>query len=403
MPTSAVIARLCGLVGAGSGVVATWASQYGSIRPSALVHMAADEPLAAQARAADPGFRFVADVAHYDGVYYYAMARDPFARGTAHTLIDQPAYRYGHPLHGWLAGLLSAGDPRAVPTALFILSLGGLALAGWALSRLADATCGRPWLGLAVAVTPGLLFATAVSTTESLGAGLVLSALLSWQYRRWTLATLLIMLCCLDKEQYIVVPVGLALWEVLQSRRRAYCRGDERGHLDTVRRKTLAIMCGPLALALWYCYVHATLHRWPFDYETGNLGTPIRGWLQTLSYARGMSGGSFDESQLGSLTPQVLVPLAVVLAIACVAATRMRTLVDAPLLLLASITAAQGWRTLLYPHEIFRTPAVVTVLAMFVLLARPAIARSSSHVEFQSVHRVGVGPTEPGRRAHARP
>ncbi|MDT4893076.1 MAG: hypothetical protein QOE97_2111 [Pseudonocardiales bacterium] len=60
---------------------------------------------------------------------------------------------------------------------------------------------------------------------------------------------------------------------------------------------------------------------------------------------------------------------------ACVAAARIRTVVDAPLLLLTVITAAQGWRTLLYPHEIFRTPDVVTVLAIFVLMARPASPR----------------------------
>src|ERR1700676_4156926 len=81
-------------------------------------------------READPGFHFVSPAQHYDGTYYYAIARDLLLRGREHTLIDQATYRYGHPLHGWLAGMLSFGQARAVPAALLLLSLIGLALAG---------------------------------------------------------------------------------------------------------------------------------------------------------------------------------------------------------------------------------------------------------------------------------
>ena len=58
------------------------------------------------------------------------MPATRFSTARRTQLIDQPAYRYGHPLHGWLAGLLSFGQAREVPLALLLLSLIGLAVGG---------------------------------------------------------------------------------------------------------------------------------------------------------------------------------------------------------------------------------------------------------------------------------
>src|ERR1051326_2468641 len=88
-------------------------SQQGGI--TSLVHMSASEPMAAVARRTDPSFRFVDPQAHYDGVYFYAMARDPLARGPEHLLLDRPAYRYGHIGYAWLVWLASFGRASAVP------------------------------------------------------------------------------------------------------------------------------------------------------------------------------------------------------------------------------------------------------------------------------------------------
>jgi len=377
-----IVAALCALISALAAAVAALASQDGWFRTSALVKMAGDEPLASLARAADPRFAFVSSQAHYDGVYYYAIARDPFARGTAHTLIDQAPYRYGHPLHGWLAGLLSFGSARVVPTALFVLSLGGMALAGWAVSRICAGHGRSPWTGLVVAVCPGLLFAATVSTTETLGAGLVVGALLAWHNDRRGLAGVLLVLCCLDKEQYVTVPIGIAVWEFVRARRRAHqppAMAPDPGLPDTSSARgrwpiaaTMAVLAaGPVLLALWYGYVHATLHAWPFSYESGNLGPPVTGWLETFKYGKALSDGSFEQSQIGAITAPVLIGLAALLLGAACVAIRVRTVLDAPLLGMVAITACQGWRTLLYPHEIFRTPAVVTLLAILVILVRP--------------------------------
>ena len=361
-----------------AGLTATFASQGGGFSVSALVKVSTEDPIRWFAQQHDPGFTLVSPIEHYDGVYYYTMAVDPLATGQAHTLIDQAAYRYGHPLHGWLAGLISLGQPQLVPAALFILGLLGMCLTGWLASRLAYQLGASPWLGLAAAASPGLLFATTVDTTETIGAALVLGALLAWHRRRWGWATVLIVLCCLDKEQYIAVPAGLAVYEAVW----AWRQHEKRASLI---RRIVALCMGPLLLGCWYLYVHGRFHRWPFIYETGNLGAPVVGWLQTFGYAHRLStSGDSLASQIGSIVAPVLICYVVLLAAAAVVAVRMDTVLAAPTLLLTLITASQGWRTLLYPHEIFRTPAVVTLLAVLVLLTA-----ATRNVDY--THRGGSG------------
>jgi hypothetical protein len=358
------VAFTCALAAAGSAVLTCLASQDGWFRPSALLKITPTDALAPLARAGDPDFVFANPADHYDGGYYYAIAHDPLALGDAHRFIDQGAYRYGHPLYGWLADALSLGRPIAIPSALLVISLLGLALAGWALSRLAVGLGASPWLGLAVAVSPGLLSAGSVMTPEPVCAGLAVSGLLAWQSGRWRLAALPIGLVCLAKEQFVSLAVGLAVWEVVGA-----VRSKER--VDALVTKVIALAWGPVALALWYVYVHARFGRWSFDYETGNLGKPLAGWLETFHVAHDFTvGGSFQQVQIGAIAPPILIATGVLFAIAAVRAVYVRTVLDVPLLIMIAIVLCQGWRTLLFAHELLRTPAVPALLAVVVVVAR---------------------------------
>jgi hypothetical protein len=359
-----VVAAICAALAMLAGLSAMLASQDGWLHPSALVKISDQDPLAGLVRSADPHFRFGTLVEHYDGAYYYAIARDPFLLGKAHTLIDQPAYRYGHPLHGWLAGLLSLGQARALPLALMLLSLVGLALGGWAISRLAVHFGRTAWGGLLAACSPGLLYAATVDTTETLGVALLALTLLAWVKGRYRLAALLIVAVCLDKEQYVVVPLGLAVWEIVDASRR-------RARPDRPAIKAVAVIAGLLVLSVWYLYVHSRLRAWPWTYQPGNFGKPFAGWWETFHFAHVLSVGSFEQSQIGAITPPVLVAVAVIITLAAIKALRIRSPFDAPLLGMAVITSMQGWRTLLYPHELIRTPAVALLFALAVLFAKP--------------------------------
>src|SRR5947208_3670080 len=94
-------------------------------RISVPVRMPASEPLAQVARASDPSFVFVNKDALQDGTWFYGIARDPLAVGREHTLVQDPAYRYGHGGYGLLASLVSAGQPAAVPAAMLGRALPG--------------------------------------------------------------------------------------------------------------------------------------------------------------------------------------------------------------------------------------------------------------------------------------
>jgi hypothetical protein len=328
-----------------------------------LVHIAQTDTLAAFALRSDPQFHLVTGAQHYDGAYYYAIARDPWLEGTAHNLIDQPAYRYGHPLHGWLAHLLSLGRPSAIPFALMVLGLLGLAVAGWAVSRLAAGYGRSPWGGLLIAVSPGLLFAATMDTTETVGAALVAGGFLAWYRQRYVVAGVLLVLACFDKEQYITVPLGLLVWEAVSSWR-------SRRRPDALWIKLTAIVSGPTLLSGWYIYVHSRVGSWPFQYESGNLGAPLKGWLDTFRLAHGLAGGTFEQSQIGTVTPSVLIASAAVILAGAFAARRIQRPFDATAIGLAVITSMQGWRTLLYPHEIFRLLSIAILLSVAVLFTR---------------------------------
>ena len=76
-----LVALACALAAVATSLLACFASQDGRFSPSALVKLSRAEPMAAVARASDPSFAFVNPVEHYDGVYYYVMARDPLLHG----------------------------------------------------------------------------------------------------------------------------------------------------------------------------------------------------------------------------------------------------------------------------------------------------------------------------------
>ena len=357
---------VCGFVAACAGVLVILAAQNGHFSPTALVNIAATDPIARLARDADPSFDLVNPRQHYDGTYYYAIARDPLLLGTEHKLIDQASYRYGHPLHGWLAGVLSAGQATAVPIALLVLGVCGLAIAGWGFSRLALDYGKSPWVGLVVAFSPGLLYAATVDTTETVGAALIALSFLAWLRHRITIAAFLMVALCLDKEQYITVPLGILAWEILQA-----CRRRELPNRWAA--KILALGAGPIALLAWYLYVHFRQGAWPWSYEPGNLGPPIRGWLETFARAYTLSRGDVDFSLTNIVTaaPAVLIATALVIVVAAVAASRLHTIFDGTLVALAIITSLQGFMTLLGPREMIRTPAIAVLMSIFVLLTRP--------------------------------
>src|SRR5262245_42057957 len=172
------------------------------------------------ARHDDPDFRLRKVAGFYDGAFFYAIARDPIATGRAHELLDEAPYYWGHPGYGWLAWLASVGGrPSAVPDALLAVGLLAVFVAGRLASPLSRALGWTPWGGLAVALNPGLVFAVAADTSESVGAALLVGGLLAYLRGRLVWAIALFGALCFVKEPLASIPLAVAAWELWRLRR----------------------------------------------------------------------------------------------------------------------------------------------------------------------------------------
>jgi hypothetical protein len=331
-------------------------------RVSALVRMSAAEPMASLAREADPDFAFVDVQAHYDGVYFYAIATDPFARGDAHSKIDQAAYRYGHAGLGWLAWLASGGRTRAVPVALLAIGLAATALAAYAFSLLGRDLRWSPWAGLIVAFSPGIIYAVTADTTEPLALAILGRALLAWIRGRYGWAAVALATGCFVKEPMLLVPVGLGAWTLVEAL---------RGRRERIWSRLGLLAIGPVLYAGWYAYLREVFAVWPSQQATDELlGVPLSGWIDSLKRAASLANQGFDKSQIGNTSVALIVAIGAVLVIGVLLSLRLSDPTSPVFFLLTLLALSQEWRGVLYPKDLLRGTAFALALAPFVFFAR---------------------------------
>ena len=356
-----MVPLLCAFISLLIGVSATLLSvsvQDGKI--SALVRMQPDEPMATVARDADPGFAFTPQ-GHYDGVYAYAIAIDPLARGDSPALIDFPAYRYGRAAYGWVAGLVSVGDAAKVPLALFLINLIGLVGGSFGASLVASRLGLSPWGGLLVALNPGIIYGLTADTSEPFSAGLLAAGLLAWFGGRRILAAGLFALLCLVKEPFVAVPLGLVVWEIVSARR-------ERSAVDIKPR--LGLLAASIApLPLWWVYVHAQIGQWPTD-QPGFVTKPLIGWLDTMRQAAGLGLSGFYEQQIGTIQLPLLVVIAAALILGAIWSLKIRSPLAPIFLGFFAVATLFNWYQLLFAKELFRILAIPLLILPGVFAAR---------------------------------
>ncbi|HEV3473586.1 MAG TPA: hypothetical protein VG408_10390, partial [Actinomycetota bacterium] len=291
---AAQASRRAALWCAGVALVATCVPVVGALGvrgwdPSILVRMGDTEPMSTLARTVQPDFKFVHPDAHYDGVYFYAIALDPFARGEAHGLIDKAAYRYGHAGYGWMAAVLSLGNEGAIPAALMIVAIAGIAVATWATSMLCAHLGWTAWGGLAVALNPGLIYAATAVCSEPIGAAFLMLGLLYWIRGRHGVGAVFLAIACFIKEPFVLAPAGLIVWEVIRLARAARSMpADDTARVlgvlrvDATAVRRVGLLCiGPGLFAIWYLYLRSTFGIWPYEETHGFFMFPFLGWIQT--------------------------------------------------------------------------------------------------------------------------
>ena len=333
---------------------------------TSLLRMAPQDPIVGVAQQLEPDLRFV-PAGHYDGVYYYAIAIDPLARGDAHGLIDLASHRYGHPGYGWLGWVASAGNPQWVPQALLLLSLLGVAVAAYVTSLIAVHLGATPWAGLIAALNPGLVFAVTTDTSEAATAGLLGVALYLWIKDRRTIAYWLLAALCFFKFQMILVPVGLALWELV-----AYARGRR----DRATPKTIALLAiGPVLFIAWMVYLRGRLGELPISGGPEFLSLPFVGWFDTMSDLSQIALMNFQDVQIASAQLPIVVCLLALFTIGVALATRLQHQLDGVFLLQGLFVLLLNWWNLFYPKDMLRALAIPIPLLIAVLyIGRRAIA-----------------------------
>jgi hypothetical protein len=354
------VPSLCGLAAltiAGAGVVAALAAKGGHV--TALVGIFPGEPLARVAVEHDANFTLSTD--HLDGAYFYAIAVDPLALGEEHDLVDVPAYRFGHPGYGWLSWLAAAGRPSAVPVAMLLIALVSMFAAGFLASIFSSELGWSPWGGLVVAFNPGFVFATFALNSEPLAITVLIATLLAWMRERrgWAWAGLVAL--CLIKEQFVLVPLGLLLWDLAQVAR---ARIDPPAPREWARRIAMAA-AGPLALAAWFAYLRSVYGEWPFQQHPlllNPLTIPPRGYLDTLDRAAELHAGAGDASQLGGAALPLLLVVGAALILGIARGLRLSSPVDPVFILLTVLMFSLTWVQLLYPKDLLRIAAVQLAL-----------------------------------------
>jgi uncharacterized membrane protein len=342
------------LVMAGAGVAVALSARGGAV--TALVGVTPSEPLAPVALAHDARFSFSAD--HLDGAYFYAIAVDPLARGVEHELVDVPAYRFGHPGYGWLSWLLAFGRPSAVPNTMLLIGLVSMFVAGAAASLLAVELGWSPWAGLLIAFNPGLLFATFADNSEPFAVAVLAGTLIAWTKRRYGWGAAGCIVLCLTKEQFVLVPLGLIVWELVQR------AGAEPARREFWRRVAI-LLPGPVALFGWFAYLRSVYGEWPFQQKPlllNPLTIPPFGYFDTLGRAAGQHASAGETSQLGGIAIPLLLVVGAALVLGILRAARLRSPVDPIFILLTLLMFSLTWVQLLYPKDLMRIAAVQLAL-----------------------------------------
>lgn len=154
----------------------------------------------------------------YDGQFVYYIARDPLG-AAGH--IDVPAYRYQRILLPALGRLAALGQEGLLPWALLAVNLVALAGGTAALETLLASRGASRGYALGYALSVGVLGGLRLTTTETLGYGLVLGALLLATQERWRWSAFCFALAALARETTLLFPAACALWLLIGGRRRA--------------------------------------------------------------------------------------------------------------------------------------------------------------------------------------
>ena len=207
-----------------------------------------------------------------------------------------------------------------------------------------------------MALSPGLVFAVTVDTSEPVAFAFTALALLGWARRRWLFAGLFMTAACLTKEPLLLLPVGLGMWEAV-----TWWRNKSPGP-DLIRRLA-ALSIGPVIFLGWYLYLRSTFGVWPFVQETKDyFAIPFVGWWNSMRSAATLAAGPFDPNQVGNAALPLLTVSAAALTVGLVRSVRLRSFIQPIFIVMALLILSLNSVGVLYPKDLLRETAITMLL-----------------------------------------
>lgn len=201
-------------------------------------------------------------LARGDGQLFASHAIDPLLRHPERFRggPNEQAYRFQRPMFGWIGWVASLGQPSAVPWVMLALTIASVVALVGVLASFIEARGGDARLALCAFVTPGVIADLVRVGPEALATALALLGVGAWigigRRRSRVLAIALLSVAMLCRETIVLVPIGLALYELRPSAR------------DWRAAFTLSVTVVPYAL--WVAVVRLHLGAWPVRPDDGN-------------------------------------------------------------------------------------------------------------------------------------
>ncbi len=209
----------------------------------------------------------------YDGQFYYRMAVAPFSfeRVRAGVWFDAPTYRMGRIVYPLLVWVVTVGQPKLVPAAMFAVNLLGLGMIGGLSTVLARDFDLSRLTAPAIVLWAGFVGTLTHDTTEITAAAFLLAAILYHSRRHFVLFALCGAAATLARETTALTLLGLLLVDI--------ARWREGG-------RAVAILCGAALLAPVVAWHEALPRLWHLPGSSGgfgqNIGWPLAGLIEAL-------------------------------------------------------------------------------------------------------------------------
>ena len=159
-----------------------------------------------------------------DGQAYAQLARDPLLRAPEAFVGGEGelVYRAQRPVASYATWAAALGDPDRVKVATVIVTILGCGLLGGAVAELLRRRDVNPDLAVWSLLIPGVFASFRFLMPGALALGLGAAGLVAWEReeRRPAIAALCFAGAVLTRETLLAIPVGLAIAEVLNRRRR---------------------------------------------------------------------------------------------------------------------------------------------------------------------------------------